>query len=50
MMVTMLIKDTPSSAHRRGGEGAGIGSMGCGYDAQALRVVNTSLSMDVAGA
>jgi methylenetetrahydrofolate dehydrogenase (NADP+)/methenyltetrahydrofolate cyclohydrolase len=28
MTVTMLIKNTLSSAHRRGGEGAGIGSMG----------------------
>ena len=28
MTVPMLIKNTLSSMHRRGGEGAGIGSMG----------------------
>jgi hypothetical protein len=35
MTVTMLIKNTLSSAHRRGGEGAGIGSMG--WDAPTVQ-------------
>lgn len=35
MTVTMLIKNTLSSAHRRGGEGAGIGSLG--WDAPTVQ-------------
>ena len=35
MTVTIVIKNTLSSAHRRGGEGAGIGSMG--WDATTVR-------------